>query len=80
MNAPSAQAILSGISLVGLLALGVMLVFIAVPNSNHDMLVYILGALSGAITVAGGGKIADKITTSNGPDATVQSDAPAIQK
>jgi len=72
---PSAQAFLAGAALFIMGALALIMAFHPVPQINHDYLIFILGGLAGALTVGGGAKLADKITTSNGPDATIQPDA-----
>jgi hypothetical protein len=70
----SSQTALAGLALVGLIGLSFAFAFHKVPTENHDFMIFTLGALAGAITV-GGGKLADKITSSSGPDATIQSEA-----
>lgn len=74
-NPPSAQAVLAGLAIVGLGVLGTLMVFMPVPGSNTTLLATIVGAMAGALTVSAGGKIADKITSSSGPNAVVQPDA-----
>ncbi len=76
MSAPSGQTVLAAVALVLLGALALVMVFWPVPNSNHDYMLILLGALAGALTVQGGSKIADKLTTSSGDNATIQPDAP----
>ncbi len=76
-NLPSSQTALAVIALLIMGALALVMAFAVVPKENHDYMLILLGALAGALTVQGGGKIADKLTTSTGPDATIQSDAPA---
>ena len=56
----SALLPLIAMSILGVLAF--LLVFHAVPASNRDFLIYILGALSGALTVAAGNKVADTLS------------------
>jgi hypothetical protein len=50
--------------------------FFGVPKENHDFIIYVLGALSGALTVGSGRKLADKITNSTGDGATIQPELP----
>lgn len=56
-NLPSAQVILAGLALIFMGALALLLVFKPVPQPNHDYLIFILGALAGAITMSGAAKI-----------------------
>ena len=76
MNGPSSQTALAGVALIVLGGLGAGLEFMPIPASNSTLLAAIIGALAGALTVAGGSKIADKLTTSNGPDATITESKP----
>jgi hypothetical protein len=73
---PSSQSALAGLALIMLSALGAALIFHAVPQVNQTMLATIVGALAGALTVGGGQKLADRITSSSGPNATIQPEAP----
>ena len=75
-NLPSAQAMLAALALVGLGVIGTLMCFVPVPVSNTTILATIVGAFAGAATMSVGGKIADKITNSSGPNASVQPDAP----
>lgn len=50
---PSSQAFLAGCALFFIGSMGLLMCFHEVPRSNHDFLVFILGALSGATTAAG---------------------------
>jgi hypothetical protein len=52
-----------------------MLVFREVPTANKELFTFGLGAISGALTVAGGRKIADKITNASGDNPSIQADA-----
>lgn len=49
----SAETVLAGLALVGLIGLSAAFVFHPVPHENHDFLIFSLGALAGAITVGG---------------------------
>lgn len=71
---PSADTVSAWIALLVLAVLAFLLVFNPVPLSNKELITFVLGAISGALTMGGGRKVADKITTSNGPDATIQTD------
>lgn len=71
----SAQSVLAGIALVGLIGLSFVFAFVTVPKENHDFMIYVLGTLSGALTVGGVVKAADKITNSIADKATIQTDA-----
>lgn len=66
MAPPPSQSVLAGIAMLILGGLSFLMVFFAVPAANHDFLVFILGALSGALTVGGAAKIA-----SSGPNTTI---------
>lgn len=71
----NAHNVLAGAALAVIGVLAFVLVFFPVPQVNKDLIIYCLGALSGALTLSGANKIADKITNSNGPNALVQPDA-----
>jgi hypothetical protein len=75
----NAQTIVAGIALVGVIVLSILFVIHPVPEQNHDYLVFTLGALAGAITVAGGSRMADQITNKPRGDVNVSmaSDPPA---
>jgi hypothetical protein len=66
--------ILSGMALVVIGVLAFLLVFFEVPQPNKDLIIYALGALSGALTV-GGVKLADKVVTSRSQEAVIQPEA-----
>lgn len=68
MTLPPAQTILSAIALMILGILAFVLVGVPVPQANHDFLIYILGALSGALTGAGAAKMAEKATPTPPPE------------
>jgi hypothetical protein len=70
----NAHNILSGAALVIIGLLALLLVFFEVPQPNKDLIIYALGALSGALTV-GGVKLADKVVNSRSHEATIQPDA-----
>jgi hypothetical protein len=55
---PTFQEALAGAALVILGGLGFMLMFVSIPQANSTSFTFILGALSGAITTAGGQKVA----------------------
>lgn len=74
---PSMQEVLAGLALLILGCLGGAMMVLPIPSSNATSLTFILGALAGALTVTGGNKIADKLTTSSGPDATINPEGPA---
>lgn len=67
----SAQTVLSGIALIIMGSLGGFLVFHAVPVDNRELLSVIIGAIGGALTFAGGNKLA---STLSAPNATVNVD------
>ena len=71
------QEVLAGIALIILGFLSVVMTFEVVPAANHDYMLIMLGALAGALTVSGGQKIADKITSSTGPNTIT---VPTIRK
>ena len=56
MNQPSSQTLLSLAALAIMGSLAAAMVFHAVPGGNHDYLVFCLGALAGAMTVAAGNR------------------------
>ena len=58
---PGSEAVLAFIALALMGVMGIMLIFHAVPDSNQQLVTFILGALAGAVTMAGGKKIADKV-------------------
>ncbi len=58
---PQAQAILAGSALVILGVLTGCLIFVPVPQGNQQLVTFALGALSGALTFAGGRQLAEKI-------------------
>jgi hypothetical protein len=59
---PAAQSVLAGLALVILGVLGVCLIFHAIPADNKEALTFLLGAISGALTVAGGQKVVAALT------------------
>lgn len=63
---PSAESILAGIAIVLIGCMGFALIFHAVPPANQQLVTFVLGALSGALTVGAGKKVADKVTTQTG--------------
>lgn len=74
---PTGQTALAMVALLIMGAIALAMVFTAVPPPNHDYMLIMLGALAGALTVTGGQKLADKLTTSTGPGANIQADAAA---
>jgi hypothetical protein len=70
----SGEQTIAGLALIGLVGLGAILVFFPLPPSNATILATIVGALAGALTVAGGKKFADAITSTG--SGTIN--APAI--
>ncbi len=64
-------AALAVIALMVMGALALVLCFQIAPRENHDYLLILLGALAGALSMQGPGKVADKLTSSTGPDATI---------
>jgi hypothetical protein len=69
---PNAQTMLAAVALLIMGLLSGALIFHAVPQGNMQLVTFALGAISGALTVGGGAKLADKITA---PDAVVNTDA-----
>jgi len=72
---PSATTISTWFALAILAVLAFLLVFFSVPLSNKELITFVLGAISGALTMGGTSKVADKITNSSGDNATVQPEA-----
>ena len=58
---PQAQTLLTLLAMLIIGALAVLLVFQAVPAENKELVTFALGALSGALTVGGGSKLAERI-------------------
>ena len=50
---------------------GGALIFHEIPNQNRELMIYILGAVSGALTVGPASKAAEKAISSTGSDATI---------
>jgi H+/gluconate symporter-like permease len=69
------QAILAGTALIIMGVLSFALIFHAVPTDNQQLITFALGAIAGALTSGGASKVADKLTTSTGENATIQSDS-----
>lgn len=57
----NAQLLLSAAALAALGLLGGCLVFHAVPQGNQQLVTFVLGALSGAVTTGGGAAVAGKL-------------------
>jgi len=73
---PTAQETLAIIALLILGGLGAGLLYVPIPPSNATTIAVIVGALASAITIAGGQKLADRLTQSTGPDATITTESP----
>jgi hypothetical protein len=58
---PQAQTILAALAMLIIGVLAGVLTFHAVPAGNKELVTFALGALSGALTVGGGAKLAEKI-------------------
>ena len=71
---PEPQAVLATLAMLILGVLAITMLFVAVPGGNHDFLVFILGAISGAITVGS----ANKISTPTQPKDAQQPPAPPV--
>jgi outer membrane lipoprotein SlyB len=69
------NTVLAGVALVIMGLLSGALVFHAVPQGNQQLVTFALGAISGALTVSGASKAADKITTNTADTLTVNKDA-----
>jgi hypothetical protein len=74
----NAQEILAGGALLIMGAISGALIIHAVPQGNMQLITFALGAISGALTVGGSSKLADKLTTSTGAGAMIQADAPTV--
>lgn len=59
---PSGQTTLAILAMIGMVGIGGALIFEAVPASNHDYFLIILGALAGALTASGVNKPASTKT------------------
>lgn len=66
MSKITAQELLAGFALLILGGLAGGMLFVPIPAANATSLTFVLGALSGALTVSGGQKIAAALT-STGP-------------
>jgi hypothetical protein len=65
---PQAQTVLALLAMAIIGVLAGLLVFHAVPTENKELVTFALGALSGALTVGGASKLAERPpTTSNSP-------------
>ncbi|HEY5409336.1 MAG TPA: hypothetical protein VIJ94_01290 [Caulobacteraceae bacterium] len=73
---PQAQAVLAAIALIMLGILTGCMVFAPVPQGNQQLVTFALGALSGALTFSGAGRITGKV----GPAASVQSPQPSQEQ
>ncbi len=72
----SAQDYLAGGALVIMGGLAAAMLVFPIPTANATSFTFVLGALAGALTVSGGQKVADKLTTSTGPGAIIQAEGP----
>lgn len=72
---PTAQEVLSILAMIIMGGLSALLAFHAVPQQNTELVTFALGAISGALTVGGGSKVADKVTNSTGAGAIIQPEA-----
>lgn len=68
---PTAQTALSTIALLIMGALSTALIFHQVPQGNMQLVTFALGAISGALTVGGGAKMADRVSTTQSGDVNV---------
>ena len=55
---PQAHTLLAGVALVMLGLLAGCMVFVAVPQGNQQLVTFALGALAGATTLGGAGRVA----------------------
>jgi zinc transporter ZupT len=60
MNWLNPNALLPTVAMIGLGVIGTVLIFIPVPAANAQALGTVIGALAGAITVAGVQKLTDR--------------------
>lgn len=60
------QTALACLALIIMGCLSAALIFYPVPTNNMQLVTFALGAISGALTVGGGAKVADHLT-SGGP-------------
>ena len=58
---PPTRTVLAVLAMLIIGVLAGLLVFHAVPAENKELVTFALGALSGALTVGGGPKLAEKI-------------------
>lgn len=68
---PSAPTALATLALLIMGGLSAALVFHAVPQSNMQLVTFALGAISGALTVGGGSKVAEKVGQTQSGDVNV---------
>lgn len=75
---PAAETVSTwaALSIIGGLAFA--FVFFPVPLSNKELITFALGAIAGALTM-GSRKTADKVTNSNGDNATIQPEANHVE-
>lgn len=66
------QSILAGIALIVLGAMGFVMIFFPVPKENANEIIFILGALSGAVTTTGVGKVASGLTKTGDVNVTTE--------
>jgi hypothetical protein len=65
---PQAQTVLALLAMVIIGVLAGLLVFHAVPAENKELITFALGALSGALTVGGASKLAERAPRPPNPD------------
>ena len=77
MKDMNAQTALAGIALILMGIIAGALIFHTVPQANQQLVTFALGAISGALTVGGSGKVAEKLTTA-GAGSTVNEAGPDV--
>lgn len=79
MERVTGEQIIAAIALLGLIVLGHVLVFNTLPPANATILATIVGALAGALTVAGGKKAIDAVKTTGGTTTINTGDTPPTE-
>jgi hypothetical protein len=69
---PQAQTVLALLAMMIIGVLAGLLVFHAVPAENKELITFALGALSGALTVGGASKLAERAPPPPNPDIPPQ--------
>jgi len=77
MKDVNAQTVLAGIALILMGILAGALIFYPVPQDNQQLVTFALGAISGALTVGGSAKVAERLTTA-GAGSTVNEAGPDV--